>query len=239
MLHILGGALLILFYKTCHPWRELGWEREAHCFGKLGKIGNQLTVETPYWCEDVSHKEKDIREEDSGEQENTKENVRQRNTKDPDVQDTHLVQAHYVQEHSVQGYSKDECCDQEHESRHQDGTQYEVVWKKDEERKDENILFNCHGEIDLLGQSRILVQVENILPNKEDEISRLWKIKTQTIYELESYLYQTQVRSIPELVRIICLNVWQDFLDVTPVCEDASGVPSLRSDLKWSPSPLK
>ena len=178
MLHILGGGLLILFYKTCHPWRELGWEREAHCFGKLGKIGNQVTVETPYWCEDDSYKQKDIREEESEKQENTKENVRQCNSKDPDVQN-HIM-APSVQEHNVQ----DEFCFQEHtlqehdNSRQKDiqehGTRYKVVWKRDEECEDsENILFSCHKEIDLFGQSRRLVQVENILPNKEDEMSRL------------------------------------------------------------------
>ena len=32
----IGCGLLLLFYKTLHPWRHLGKERERHCFGKLG-----------------------------------------------------------------------------------------------------------------------------------------------------------------------------------------------------------
>ena len=174
--HILAGALLILYYKTCHPWRELGWEREAHCFGKLGKIGSQLTVETPYWSKDVSYKQMDIQEEDCKEQDNPKENVAQQcKTKDTDVQD-HIVQAQHVQEHNVQGRSKDESCVQEHSPRFQGIQHYgtQVVWKRDKDGGERgSVLFNGDREIDPFRQSTRLVDAENILFNKEDEMSRL------------------------------------------------------------------
>ena len=155
--HILGGALLILYYKTCHPWREVGWEREAHCFGKLGQLGSQLTVETPYWCKDLAYKQTDIQEGDRIEQDNKKENVR-----------------HNVK-HNIQGYSEDEYSVQEDDTRHRDlqldDGQYQVVCKMDENNG--NALSNWDREIDPFRRSRRLVQVENILPNKEDEVSRL------------------------------------------------------------------
>ena len=156
--HILGGALLILYYKTCHPWREVGWEREAHCFGKLGQLGSQLTVETPYWCEDLAYKQTDIQEGDRIEQDNKKENIR-----------------HDVK-YNLQGYSEDEYSilqedDTRHQDLQQDGSQYQVVGNVDENNG--NALSNWDREIDPLRRSRRLVQVENILLNKEDEVSRL------------------------------------------------------------------
>ena len=154
--HILGGGLLILYYKTCHPWREVGWEREAHCFGKLGQIGPQLTVETPYWRGDLSYKQTDIREEDSKEQENKKVNGRQCNIKSPGVQDLR-VETHFVQDHNVQGHQGGT----RPQDLQNDDTQYQIVSKLGENRNNGNDLFTCER------------LVENILINKEDEMSKL------------------------------------------------------------------
>ena len=49
--HLLGCGALLLYYKTTHPWRELGGEREQHCCGKIGAPGIPLHSERPYWEE--------------------------------------------------------------------------------------------------------------------------------------------------------------------------------------------
>ena len=49
--HLLGCGALLLYYKTTHPWRELGGERERHCCGKVGAPGVPLHSERPYWEE--------------------------------------------------------------------------------------------------------------------------------------------------------------------------------------------
>ena len=48
----MGCAMLLIYYKTSHPWRELGLEREGHCCGKLGDRGVPLRCERPYWEEE-------------------------------------------------------------------------------------------------------------------------------------------------------------------------------------------
>ena len=50
--HLMGCAMLLIYYKTSHPWRELGQARERHCCGKLGDSGVPLQWETPYWEEE-------------------------------------------------------------------------------------------------------------------------------------------------------------------------------------------
>ena len=35
LFHLAGWGLVYLFEKTVHPWRDLGKERESHCWGKL------------------------------------------------------------------------------------------------------------------------------------------------------------------------------------------------------------
>ena len=59
LLHFMGCAMLLIYYKTSHPWRELGQARERHCCGKLGDSGVPLRCERPYWEEekegDFSH----------------------------------------------------------------------------------------------------------------------------------------------------------------------------------------
>ena len=48
----MGCGLLLLFYKTVHPWRHLGKERERHFFGKLGGSTTGIVVETSF-CSQV------------------------------------------------------------------------------------------------------------------------------------------------------------------------------------------
>ena len=49
----MGCGLLLLFYKTVHPWRHLGKERERHFFGKLGGSTTGIVVETSF-CTQVN-----------------------------------------------------------------------------------------------------------------------------------------------------------------------------------------
>ena len=42
--HLAGCGWLLLFEKTVHPWRQLGKERERHCWGKLQ--GTKKGIET-------------------------------------------------------------------------------------------------------------------------------------------------------------------------------------------------
>ena len=49
LLHLAGAGLLLLFYKTCHPWRGLGRERERRCWGKLQGTRRGEQEEIPYW----------------------------------------------------------------------------------------------------------------------------------------------------------------------------------------------
>ena len=49
--YILGCGVLLLYYKTSHPWRDLGEEREQHCCGKIGSYGVPLRTEKPVWQE--------------------------------------------------------------------------------------------------------------------------------------------------------------------------------------------
>ena len=47
ILHLAGCGLLLLFYKTSHPWRQLGRERDRLCWGKLQGSKRGLQEETP------------------------------------------------------------------------------------------------------------------------------------------------------------------------------------------------
>ena len=49
----IGCGLLLIFYKTVHPWRHLGKEREMHCSGKLGGSKTGIVVETSF-CAQVN-----------------------------------------------------------------------------------------------------------------------------------------------------------------------------------------
>ena len=49
--YTLGCGVLLLYYKTSHPWRDLGEEREQHCCGKIGSYGVPLRTEKPVWQE--------------------------------------------------------------------------------------------------------------------------------------------------------------------------------------------
>ena len=55
---VAGAGLLLLYYKTSHPWRALGKERERRCWGKQQGTRRGLQVEKPYW-ENVSVKMKE------------------------------------------------------------------------------------------------------------------------------------------------------------------------------------
>ena len=46
---VAGAGLLLLYYRTSHPWRALGREREARCWGRLQGTRRGVQVETPYW----------------------------------------------------------------------------------------------------------------------------------------------------------------------------------------------
>ena len=46
---VAGAGLLLLYYRTSHPWRALGREREARCWGRLQGTRQGVQVETPYW----------------------------------------------------------------------------------------------------------------------------------------------------------------------------------------------
>lgn len=47
--HLLSSGLLLTYYKACHPWRALGQEREAACWGKLGLLGTQHRLAEACW----------------------------------------------------------------------------------------------------------------------------------------------------------------------------------------------
>ena len=49
LLHLVGCGLLLLFEKTVHPWRQLGQERESHCWGKLQGSKNGIQAEPTLW----------------------------------------------------------------------------------------------------------------------------------------------------------------------------------------------
>ena len=52
-LHLAGCGLMLLFEKTVHPWRDLGKERERHCWGKLQGTARGIKAEPTLW-EEVS-----------------------------------------------------------------------------------------------------------------------------------------------------------------------------------------
>ena len=49
ILHLVGWGSLLLFEKTVHPWRQLGKEREAHCWGKLQGSKKGIQAEPTIW----------------------------------------------------------------------------------------------------------------------------------------------------------------------------------------------
>ena len=49
LLHLVGCCLLLLFEKTVHPWRQLGKERERHCWGKLQGSKREIEAEPTLW----------------------------------------------------------------------------------------------------------------------------------------------------------------------------------------------
>ena len=53
--HLVGCGLLLLYEKTVHPWRQLGKERERHCWGKLQGTTKGIEAEptfNPMICDD-------------------------------------------------------------------------------------------------------------------------------------------------------------------------------------------
>ena len=48
-LHLAGCGLLLLFEKTVRPWRDLGKERERHCWGKLQGTKRGIQAEQTIW----------------------------------------------------------------------------------------------------------------------------------------------------------------------------------------------
>ena len=49
LLHLAGCGLMLLFEKTVHPWRDLGKERERHCWGKLQGTKRGIQTEPTIW----------------------------------------------------------------------------------------------------------------------------------------------------------------------------------------------
>ena len=49
VLHLIGAGLLMVFYKTMHPWRQLGRKRERSGWGKLEGSKRGVQEEIPYW----------------------------------------------------------------------------------------------------------------------------------------------------------------------------------------------
>ena len=49
ILHLMGCGFLLLFEKTIHPWRQLGKERESHCWGKLQGTKRGIEAEPTLW----------------------------------------------------------------------------------------------------------------------------------------------------------------------------------------------
>ena len=47
--HLVASLLLLLQYKLVHPWRLLGRDREANCWGRLGGTKRGIHEETPQW----------------------------------------------------------------------------------------------------------------------------------------------------------------------------------------------
>ena len=47
--HLVGSFLLLLQYKLVHPWRQLGREREANLWGKLGGTKRGMNEEMSHW----------------------------------------------------------------------------------------------------------------------------------------------------------------------------------------------
>ena len=47
--HLVGSFLLLLQYKLVHPWRQLGREREANLWGKLGGAKQGVDEEMSHW----------------------------------------------------------------------------------------------------------------------------------------------------------------------------------------------
>ena len=47
--HLVGSILLLLQYKLVHPWRQLGREREANLWGKLGGTKRGMNEEMSHW----------------------------------------------------------------------------------------------------------------------------------------------------------------------------------------------
>ena len=50
-----GCVLLLLFEKTVHPWRDLGKERERHCWGKLQGTKRGIEAEPTIWNQVLAH----------------------------------------------------------------------------------------------------------------------------------------------------------------------------------------
>ena len=49
ILHLAGCGFMLLFEKTVHPWRQLGKERERHCWGKLQGTKKGIVAEPTVW----------------------------------------------------------------------------------------------------------------------------------------------------------------------------------------------
>ena len=49
LFHLAGCGWLLLFEKTVHPWRQLGKERESHCWGKLQGTRRGIEAEPTLW----------------------------------------------------------------------------------------------------------------------------------------------------------------------------------------------
>ena len=48
-LYLAGCGLLFYFEKSVHPWRDLGKERESHCWGKLQGTKRGIEAELTLW----------------------------------------------------------------------------------------------------------------------------------------------------------------------------------------------
>ena len=129
-------------------------------------------MESPYWKTDVPGqssveleslpKKQKIIPQDNKEQDYTEETAKQHSTKSPEVENQ-IVQNHVVQEPS----------DEEDGGVHIEHHPIPGCLKeRDEASADDNILFNSQREIHLVVAKRS-IQVENIVPNNKDEMSRL------------------------------------------------------------------
>ena len=107
-------------------------------------------------------KKQKIIPQDNKEQDYTEETAKQHSTKSPEVENQ-IVQNHVVQEPS----------DEEDGGVHIEHHPIPGCLKeRDEASADDNILFNSQREIHLVVAKRS-IQVENIVPNNKDEMSRL------------------------------------------------------------------